>query len=216
MPLSMESSSNDSTPLSANHSSPPSQQQFEGKHTHDSTLTSTHSHPDQIMDMFLHQVTEYNTEQFSFDERMAHATDLNNPHFFSSNVDHNGIKIESTSYDLAQYHQLPMESSPFLSLQEPPSSTATTTATPTVTTKTLNEATSTVPTQSQLEQLQQSSQNLSKPSATLSTKQNSKQKSKEGSSLLHVFTNPLLHAIPMLARNCLNFEDFLTQAAIQG
>ncbi|KAI9317295.1 hypothetical protein BX666DRAFT_1857679, partial [Dichotomocladium elegans] len=31
-----------------------------------------------------------------------------------------------------------------------------------------------------------------------------------------VFANPLLHAIPVLARNCLNFEDFLAQAALHG
>ncbi|KAI9483498.1 MAG: hypothetical protein EXX96DRAFT_479439, partial [Benjaminiella poitrasii] len=45
-----------------------------------------------------------------------------------------------------------------------------------------------------------------------------KQKSKEGghSSLLQVFTNPLLHAIPILARNCLNFEDFLAQTSLPG
>ncbi|CAO3597192.1 unnamed protein product [Absidia cylindrospora] len=62
---------------------------------------------------------------------------------------------------------------------------------------------------------QQTPEDSSNKNASTS-KRNSKQKSKEGSSLLHVFTNPLLHAIPMLARNCLNFEDFLTQAAIQG
>ncbi|KAI7907749.1 uncharacterized protein BX663DRAFT_464093 [Cokeromyces recurvatus] len=45
-----------------------------------------------------------------------------------------------------------------------------------------------------------------------------KQKSKETghSSLLQVFTNPLLHAIPLLARNCLNFEDFLAQTSLPG
>ncbi|GAN10731.1 hypothetical protein MAM1_0393d10278 [Mucor ambiguus] len=45
-----------------------------------------------------------------------------------------------------------------------------------------------------------------------------KQKAKETghSSLLHVFTNPLLHAIPILARNCLNFEDFLAQTSLPG
>lgn len=44
-----------------------------------------------------------------------------------------------------------------------------------------------------------------------------KQKSKDNShSLLHVFTNPLLHAIPILARNCLNFEDFLAQTSLPG
>ncbi|KAI8874999.1 hypothetical protein K501DRAFT_79973 [Backusella circina FSU 941] len=43
-----------------------------------------------------------------------------------------------------------------------------------------------------------------------------KQKSKENHSLLHVFTNPLLHAIPILARNCLNFEDFLAQTSLPG
>ncbi|KAI9276276.1 eukaryotic translation initiation factor 3 subunit G-domain-containing protein [Sporodiniella umbellata] len=50
-----------------------------------------------------------------------------------------------------------------------------------------------------------------KPDAT----KKEKQKSKEGghSSLLQVFTNPLLHAIPILARNCLNFEDFVAQTS---
>ncbi|KAK4511049.1 uncharacterized protein ATC70_012258 [Mucor velutinosus] len=49
-------------------------------------------------------------------------------------------------------------------------------------------------------------------------KKKGKQKAKETghSSLLHVFTNPLLHAIPILARNCLNFEDFLAQTSLPG
>ncbi|KAI9263119.1 hypothetical protein BDA99DRAFT_58021 [Phascolomyces articulosus] len=42
-------------------------------------------------------------------------------------------------------------------------------------------------------------------------------KGKEGGGgLLNAFANPLLHAIPVLARNCLNFEDFLAQAAMHG
>ncbi|CAO3683739.1 unnamed protein product [Rhizopus stolonifer] len=47
------------------------------------------------------------------------------------------------------------------------------------------------------------------------TTKKGKQKAKESghSSLLQVFTNPLLHAIPILARNCLNFEDFVAQTS---
>jgi hypothetical protein len=69
----MDPSPNDSAAsLSANHSTPLSQHPSDD-FAHDSSSTA-HHHPDQIMDMFLHQVTEYNTEQLSFDDRMAHAS----------------------------------------------------------------------------------------------------------------------------------------------
>ncbi|KAI8147841.1 hypothetical protein BJV82DRAFT_308308 [Fennellomyces sp. T-0311] len=58
---------------------------------------------------------------------------------------------------------------------------------------------------------------LSTGDSAKATQQHAKQKGKDGgSSLLNAFANPLLHAIPILARNCLNFEDFLAQAALHG
>lgn len=69
----MDSLPNDSAASSsANHSTSLLQHPSD-EFAHDSSLTAQH-HPDQIMDMFLHQVTEYNTEQLSFDDRMAHAS----------------------------------------------------------------------------------------------------------------------------------------------
>ncbi|KAI8096829.1 uncharacterized protein BX664DRAFT_291996 [Halteromyces radiatus] len=180
MPSSLDSPSSDKTNLIMNNNSSP--------------LETTLENPDQVMDMFLHQVTEYNAQQLSFDDRMANANDFSSSHFFSSNVDHNGIKVESTSQDLSHFS---MPTSFLGGLEDQSISTQ-----------------AQVSSSSSAVSIQQEQQKTTEDNNT--TKRHSKQKSKEGSSLLHVFTNPLLHAIPMLARNCLNFEDFLTQAAIQG
>ncbi|KAI8335254.1 hypothetical protein EDC96DRAFT_450740 [Choanephora cucurbitarum] len=56
---------------------------------------------------------------------------------------------------------------------------------------------------------------FAKPSAPV---KKGKQKTKENghSSLIQAITNPLLHAIPILARNFSNFEDFLAQTSLPG
>ncbi|ORZ13726.1 hypothetical protein BCR42DRAFT_453057 [Absidia repens] len=194
MPSSFDSHSRDNT-QAGKHTSP-------GSHTDPSEPASAlgdMDHSDQVMDMFLQQVTEYNTHQLAFDNELTNTNDLNNSHFFHTQTD----PSDSTPQDLS--HILGLENH---SLTDTPTSSSSSTVAPIVQDH-----------QQALEQTVKESSSISivnGRSYNSNNKRNAKQKTKEGSSLLHVFTNPLLHAIPMLARNCLNFEDFLTQAAVQG
>ncbi|ORX49771.1 hypothetical protein DM01DRAFT_1308590 [Hesseltinella vesiculosa] len=142
----------------------------------DKSDTTNLESSDQVMDLFLHQVSEYNSQQLSFDNKLANANNMQSQYFAPQDP----IKLEN--HDMHHLSATPFDFQDSLS--------------------TIQQST---PADSD-----QSKQSSSK------TDKKGKAKNKEGSSILNVFSNPLLHAIPMLARNCLNFEDFINQAALQG
>ncbi|KAI8376339.1 uncharacterized protein BYT42DRAFT_517234 [Radiomyces spectabilis] len=150
---------------------------------------------DDVMDFFLNQVAEYNAQQLSFDDKLAdpHNPQVLDPSYLLAVQEQTQQrpKLETASRD---FSQLTMnDAQPFIDFTDPKVSPSASSSTPSVPAR-------------------QSSANGGNAAA----KKNGKAKSKDSTSLLQVFTNPLLHAIPILARNCLNFEDFLAQTAVPG
>ncbi|KAI8070376.1 hypothetical protein BC940DRAFT_253898 [Gongronella butleri] len=143
---------------------------------------------DQVMDLFLHQVSEYNSQQLSYDNKLVHANNMHAQYFGA------GGQVKLEQQDLA----LPLSSTPFMDFGD--------------TSMAMNQDA----------QTSASTSTISQPDNTANGKASTKNDGKKGKGkgkeggFLNVFSNPLLHAIPMLARNCLNFEDFLNQAALQG
>ncbi|SAM04791.1 hypothetical protein [Absidia glauca] len=189
-------------------------QQQQPSFTMDADATSSKNvdqqHSDKVMDLFLQQVNEYSTQHLSFDDRMTGVNDLTQSDFFS-HTDQSENRRDSTAHD---FSHLSMPSTSFLGIQDH-SAALQQQGSPTSSYLSSPSSSSTGAAAVSIQQQPTANNNNNNTSSTFKD-QPSKQNTKEGSSLLHVFTNPLLHAIPMLARNCLNFEDFLTQASVQG
>ncbi|CDS11004.1 hypothetical protein LRAMOSA03268 [Lichtheimia ramosa] len=153
---------------------------------------------DDAMDLFLNQVADYNSQHLNLNHHDAnsnHCAVMDPSQVLLHHHQQQHTKLESAghsldSFSLENQHLLKVDgaSKPALETSSDGGSSSVATST------------------SQQQQQQQ--------------QQKSKGKGKEnnggGGGLLNAFANPLLHAIPVLARNCLNFEDFLAQAALQG
>ncbi|KAF7729220.1 hypothetical protein EC973_004749 [Apophysomyces ossiformis] len=161
--------------------------------SHESPGSSNHEHNEEVMDLFLNQVTEYNARQLGFDDKLDDAGSINPSHLLANHKQPAKLKVESTSQELAQLSMQDMSDAHLMNFS------------------------SSVP-ENQVQPAVTAPEKLD--AASGSRKRSAKAKNAEssgsGSSLLNVFTNPLLHAIPILARNCLNFEDFLAQTALSG
>ncbi|KAG0165026.1 hypothetical protein DFQ28_009365 [Apophysomyces sp. BC1034] len=162
--------------------------------SHESPGSSSKEHNEEVMDLFLNQVAEYNARQLGFDDKLDETESINPSHLLANHKQPAKLKVESTSQNLAQ-----------------------------LTMNDLNDAhLMNFPSSMQQPQAPSLIEAPEKADVASSSRKRSAAKAKNtdstssGSSLLNVFTNPLLHAIPILARNCLNFEDFLAQTALSG
>ncbi|KAI9490937.1 hypothetical protein BDB00DRAFT_835164 [Zychaea mexicana] len=148
---------------------------------HSSTNSSPPEQTEDAMDLFLNQVTDYNSRHLSYDSHPSnhrHHRSVLDPS--SVLMSHDQHKIDpTTSHSMTQ---LPMNDQELMELSA-----------------TANDETKSI---------QQQQESMANTNAKTT-------KGKEGG-FVSAFANPLLHAIPILARNCLNFEDFLAQAALHG
>ncbi|KAI7884828.1 hypothetical protein K492DRAFT_142497 [Lichtheimia hyalospora FSU 10163] len=152
---------------------------------------------DDAMDLFLNQVADYNSQHLNLNHH-----DANNNH--CAVMDPSQVLLH---HHHQQQHQPKMESAAHsldgLCLENQHLLNVDGTSKPALETSSDGGSSSVATTTTTTQQQQQKPKGKGK-------------ESNGGGGLLNAFANPLLHAIPVLARNCLNFEDFLAQAALQG
>ncbi|KAI7864623.1 hypothetical protein BDF14DRAFT_1884209 [Spinellus fusiger] len=165
---------------------------YPSSHTSGTMEATTNECSDEAMDMFLSQVAEYNAHHIQYTKLTTHQESMGiDPSHLIAPLPAK-VKHELDPYDLTLH---PLNDPQFIEFSAPLHSVA-------------SDLPSLHPPKEEEQQLEEQ-----EPKEKIIKK---KDTGSGHSSLLNVFVNPLLHAIPLLARNCLNFEDFLAQTALQG